>query len=198
MNDSTSRILALIKQYSSYPHILIPRRGHCIFRSLNAIGVDSIVLWRYYDAPSTLDDPSVNFTQPTLPISVGESLSNDLELAWNSEAYGVGFPEMLYLPTFTPDTTYVCLSRLCKQYRHNDPPPDKYITGIRKTLVSLSWAIAPLTIAPHMHDSASDYCLLLSNDPLIIGLVELAMSDFDVRTFKLTHGSNQWPIPTEA
>ncbi len=191
MNEILSRIVNLLKAYSDHPHILIPRSGNSVVQSLKAIGVDSFGIWRYYE------DPSSEFVRPTMFMPVQASTSFELADHWWSEAYGARFPELLYLPEHTTDEVYRVLSRLCEQ-RDNSALCEKYLGKIKNKLVDLDWVIAPIHVTSFGHDEPTYHCMVLSNDIENIDLVEMAMSELSVSTFKFVPGSNEWPVSLEA
>lgn len=199
MMDAREMLLTLIKKpYSRCPHVLVPLNGRCFVHALETIEVGSFETWYYYDAPSTLDDPSIDFARPEGPIRVQASIARDLEIFWGINVSEMLFPELLYLPAGTSVDVYKRLSKLCKHYRWLSTPPSEYVTGIKNILVGLDWVYAPLHIPGECYDSATFYCLFLSNNPQTVELVELAMLDLGVRTFKLVRNSKEWPIPDEA
>lgn len=130
--------------------------------------------------------------------SVSKGLSRELAYKWRDEAYGVLFPEILYLPENASPVFFSKMTRLCEDRQNSSFQAPENSTGFRKALSGLDWVIAPLHVAPFMHDEPTYYCIVLSNDSVVIELIEIEMLDFGVETFRLTRGSIQWPIPDDA
>lgn len=191
MDRLLSDIRTLLIPCSGLPHVLMPRSGNCICHALKKLDVESFSIWRYDD-----ELPS-GFVRPLLSLRVESSTTVVLARHWRNEAYGVRFPDLLYMPDHVPDEVLQTIAEFCRIRHRDGSVGTHHIKRLTDALTRVAWVIAILHVAPFMDDEPTYYCFFMAQDGQEMDRFGSLMLQHDIRTFHLDEKSDTWPVPEE-
>ena len=191
MDEALAKIMFMLKPYSGYPHVLIPRSGRCIVHALKSLEARSFSLWRYND------DPSSEFDKPWLSLPVEMPTSFVLADHWRNEAFGAFFPELLYLPDDTAEVEFRRLTEVFRLRQTGAITAARFVKRVKNILTRLEWVITPMRVEPFLGDEPTYYCLVIAQNAKQLRQLATLMLKLNIRTFQLDATSDAWPIPEE-